>query len=732
MNRILARSVVLHVLCVAVACAALAACAAPRAVVSDPSDAHVAARPIPALEQAVSVWDSRAGEALAFSALLDRLARLDVVFVGETHVDDTTHRVEVAVLAGVRERKAGAVVLSMEMFERDVQPVLDDYLAGRIDERAFLAAARPWSNYASDYRPLIEYAKAHAIPVIAANAPAALRRRVSAGGRAALDGLAPDERRLLPSEIFPADAAYWERVDRATRGHMNFARLPEEQRLFTGQNLWDNTMGAAVAATLAAHPGATVVHVVGGFHVMYRDGTVAQLARRAPDARVAVVEVLPVPGLHAARPERDAERADYLVYASELARSLSDGTYAVSVPAELRYTLDVPPSASDAERAPLVVWLSDAGERAADARELLRAEFGDEAALAVVEPPVPERADDLAPSGRWATAGAFTSDQARVAHGLERLVESVTRRFPVAGERVVIAGRGLGATAVLWCAMESDWLEAEFLAVEPRGARALQMEGLPERAPATRALRVLVPAGAEADSAWLADDFRTLGTPVELATMAADPATAIERALRAALALPPRAPSAAEPVLCVIERELPRARQWAEIHARRLEHAGHPARVVAAAELRGDEDPARVEHLCVGGLWPLASFAAGQGLPLAEGDFGGTTVLVVPPGTAPAECEAWRALEREKVLKKRSPFADLRVALSDAEPRLPQVVTELRSAGARSVLIVPATFCASPAEMRALADSLGEDAGELDIAWLPGLGGELCCAPPED
>ncbi|MFO1029455.1 MAG: ChaN family lipoprotein [Planctomycetota bacterium] len=38
-------------------------------------------------------------------------------------------------------RAEAQVVLSMEMFERDVQPVLDDYLAGRIDEGEFLHKA---------------------------------------------------------------------------------------------------------------------------------------------------------------------------------------------------------------------------------------------------------------------------------------------------------------------------------------------------------------------------------------------------------------------------------------------------------------------------------------------------------------------------------------------------------------------------------------------------------------
>ena len=66
------------------------------------------------------------------------------------------------------------------MFERDVQPVLDEYLAGLVREGDLLQDARPWANYRDDYRVLVEFAKEVGLPVIAANAP---RRYVGAVGR---------------------------------------------------------------------------------------------------------------------------------------------------------------------------------------------------------------------------------------------------------------------------------------------------------------------------------------------------------------------------------------------------------------------------------------------------------------------------------------------------------------------------------------------------------------------
>ena len=76
-----------------------------------------------------------------FEAMLAELSRVDVAFVGEQHNDPATHRIERAILEGLARRR-GNVIVAMEMFERDTQGPLDDYLAGRLSEEEFLNASR--------------------------------------------------------------------------------------------------------------------------------------------------------------------------------------------------------------------------------------------------------------------------------------------------------------------------------------------------------------------------------------------------------------------------------------------------------------------------------------------------------------------------------------------------------------------------------------------------------------
>src|SRR5215813_7749578 len=116
-----------------------------------------------------------------FESMLAEIARVDVAFVGEQHDDPATHRMERAILEGLARRRMN-VIVAMEMFERDTQPALDDYLAGRTSEEDFLKNSRPWPNYVTDYRGLIEFSRAHMWKVIASNVPRRIASQVSKQG----------------------------------------------------------------------------------------------------------------------------------------------------------------------------------------------------------------------------------------------------------------------------------------------------------------------------------------------------------------------------------------------------------------------------------------------------------------------------------------------------------------------------------------------------------------------
>jgi uncharacterized iron-regulated protein len=233
------------------------------------------------------------GQRVELGVLCDALADADVVFLGELHDDSTAHALEVELLASahvVAQSAGRPLVLALEMAETDVQPVLDEYLAGFIRERDWLAAGRPWGNYDADYRPLVEFAKARGVPVVASNAPGRYVSLVSRrGGLAVLDSVATAQPWLPASVAPPSEALAAKFTD--LMGGMPHGAGPTVEGMLAAQNLRDATMAWRVAEALDAHPGALVVHVNGSFHSDDRLGIPEHLARLQPEARQLVVSM---------------------------------------------------------------------------------------------------------------------------------------------------------------------------------------------------------------------------------------------------------------------------------------------------------------------------------------------------------------------------------------------------------------------------------------------------------
>ncbi len=653
------------------------------------------------------------------------MAGQDAVFLGETHIDETTHRVELGVYEGLIARRPREVVLALEMFERDVQPALDAYLAGTLDEQAFRSRARPWGNYDTAYRALIERAKAGKLPVVASNFPAPLRRKLDqAEGK--LEALTAEERALAPAQLMANTPAYWRRVDNAIRGHaamMGPKPAPDDPRLSSTQSLWDNTMGESCARALAKHPGATILHVNGGFHSEYWDGTARQLRLRNVKARIATVAIVPVTSPESVE-LAGLPQADYVVLAEKRAQDIDEGSFSVFVQRKLEYQLHVPPQASASARVPLLVWLADDGELAADAMALWKKRLGDAAAIAVVEPPYRETEEDLVEGGRWYWADSFRDDVGLLADGIGEIWAYLLRHDPVDPERIVLAGEGTGATVTSVSALLDDSLAVQALGFGPRLYSDIKDLSLPLpelRGAAPPARKSLAIFGSAADEGWWAGEvaeYNGVGFQSRFEQAGSDPWRSEleqENQVRKALGLEERAVPTAAPHAHIVVAS-PRARSWARPLA--LEHLEQGELVALLAKAPESGDSKAIE---------LAAHAADYDgklqLPRCPGAFGGTTVIVLPDGMDPAELQAWKDLEAKDPLAKASRFHRMVLASQSGERTLPVVLAELQAKKRKNILILPAVWCADGAQMRALRDSAREFENALTLHWRPGLGG---------
>ena len=275
----------------------------------------------------------------------DALKDYDVIFIGELHDHIANHLAEMALLRSLQAR-APQIALSMEQFERDVQPVLDDYLAGKVGEETLTAKGRAWKNYPEAYRPLVEYAKEHKLPVIAANVPEKLVRCVGREGAGFLATLSPSTRGWAAAQLHTEDGPYKRKYLEFLSGdaaHGGPADAPaakaRAENSFAAQVTRDDTMAESIALYLSAHPGGKLVHVTGAFHAEDRLGTVERLKTRMPNLKVALV--LPVEADNPNAPAMTAEKAkgaDFAIllraepesYASEEERKAAETQQAAS------------------------------------------------------------------------------------------------------------------------------------------------------------------------------------------------------------------------------------------------------------------------------------------------------------------------------------------------------------------------------------------------------------------
>jgi len=219
--------------------------------------------------------------------MLDIAADSRVVYVGETHDNPASHRLELLALQGLEERHPGKVAMGMEMFTRSQQPVLDKWVSGELDEKSFVKASRWYDTWKMDfdyYRDLLLFARDRHIPIIALNADKSL---VQAVRSKPLEELSAEEKAQLPQ--MDMNDPYQRGMAEAIFSGHSHAKVHMEGFLRV-QTLWDETMAESAARFLASPQGKErhLLVVAGGNHINYGFGIPRRVFRRLPLSYVTI------------------------------------------------------------------------------------------------------------------------------------------------------------------------------------------------------------------------------------------------------------------------------------------------------------------------------------------------------------------------------------------------------------------------------------------------------------
>ncbi len=224
------------------------------------------------------------GKIITLPDLTHALQNADVILIGEWHTHSAIHKFQAELLAALIEQQY-PIALSMEQFSRDDQPYLDQYLQGVIGEQYLIEQSNAWPNYQSDYRPLVELAKQHQRPIIAANAPKNMVRCIGREGIEYLDSLPENQRHWVAKNINLNESPYKAQF----MASMHHGEPAQHERQFAAQMTWDETMAESIVEFLNQHPQHKVLHTVGAFHVQSGLGTAAAIKQRNPNLTVVII-----------------------------------------------------------------------------------------------------------------------------------------------------------------------------------------------------------------------------------------------------------------------------------------------------------------------------------------------------------------------------------------------------------------------------------------------------------
>jgi len=246
-------------------------------------------------------------QAKSLQQIMNQEKHARVFMVGETHDRYDHHLVQLEALK-LLYRQNPDIALGVEWFQQPFQKHLDDFIAGRIDEKQMLERTGYFSRWRFDYRlyqPILQYALEHRIPVIALNASAELTSAISQLG---LDGLPDDLKQQLPDSYDWSDKQYEKRLAEIFKLH------PDSRRDFDSflrtQLTWDESMAGRATQYLQENPAHRMLLLSGTGHIQFGSGIPNRIKRRID------VDVVTIMIAEAGNPITPAS-ADYLVMTGE-------------------------------------------------------------------------------------------------------------------------------------------------------------------------------------------------------------------------------------------------------------------------------------------------------------------------------------------------------------------------------------------------------------------------------
>jgi len=240
---------------------------------------------------AYRLFDSE-GKEVRYSEMIEDIAEADIVFFGELHNNPVAHWLELEITRDLYSLRSDELILGAEMFERDDQLIIDEYLSGLYAANKFEPEAKLWKNYKTDYKPLLQFALDSSIVFVASNVPRRYASMVSKKGFEVLDTLSKEARAYiapLPVVYDPELDGYKSMLD-MMKGEDGKLPPHANKNLPKAQALKDATMAYSILEYW--NKGKIFLHYNGSYHSRNFEGIIWYLNQSGKDLNIVSLEVV--------------------------------------------------------------------------------------------------------------------------------------------------------------------------------------------------------------------------------------------------------------------------------------------------------------------------------------------------------------------------------------------------------------------------------------------------------
>jgi uncharacterized iron-regulated protein len=233
-----------------------------------------------AQKETYQIYNAQAKQ-VNYSKLLKKAHKADIVLFGEFHDNPIIHWLQLELTKDLFALDSN-LVLGAEMMESDNQLIIDEYLAGYYSSKKLISESKTWTNFETDYLPLIDFTKENKLDFIATNIPRRYASMVYSFGIDTLESLSEQAKSLiapLPIKIDTSLVSYKEMLAMGM-GHGG-DNLPKSQAIK------DATMAHFISKNIPDT--GKFIHFHGAFHSKNYEGIYWYLKDLNPELEILTI-----------------------------------------------------------------------------------------------------------------------------------------------------------------------------------------------------------------------------------------------------------------------------------------------------------------------------------------------------------------------------------------------------------------------------------------------------------